>query len=304
MTSRSWWAPLLCCALVAPVARGFESDAEPAINLPGRLGLAGFQDMVDARSPGTLSVRGGLRYDVLVQRRDFDVIDVELDREQHEVGAFVGVSALGLLDAAVRFPFIYRRDTAEVKGFPDPSGSYDQGWGDIDVAGKVSFGLGPITLAPYAHGKLPTGEPDVGEVAELEWGGAATFSLLNEYVALHANLAGVNIEGGEVALRFRLGASFVVFASDALLLRVYGYGDGVEWEGHADTDFDLDVGVQAILFKIFYAELGGSVRLVDGGKIDDELKDGAGKALASIERHFDDEGTWSLSLAFGVVLDF
>lgn len=307
MASRWSSATLLACALLAgaPVAYGRGSDAEPAINLPGRLGLTGFQDMVDARVPSLLSVRGGLRYDALVENKKIGgVLDAELDREQHQFGAFVGVSALGLLDAAVRFPFVYRRDTAEVDGLPDPSGSYDQGWGDIDVAGKVAIGLGPIVLAPYAWGKLPTGEPDVGDVAELEWGGAATFSILNEYVAVHANLAGVNIEGGETAFRYRLGASVVVFASEALLVRVYGYGDGVEYEGHADSDFDLDLGVQTIFMKIFYAELGGSVRLVDAGTLDDDFKDGAGAAINSFDRHIDDDGTWGLSLALGVTLDF
>lgn len=308
MTAKGWTGALVACALAcagASPARALESDAEPAIGLPSRLGLTGFQDMVDARVPDLLSVRGGLRYDVLVQNRDFDgAVEAEVDSEQHDFGAYVGVSALGLLDAAVRFPFIYRRDTAEVNGLPDPSGSYDQGWGDIDVAGKVAFGLGPIVLAPYAHGKLPVGEPDVGDVAELEWGGAATFSILNQYVGVHANLAGVNIEGGEVAFRYRLGASFVVLATDGLLLRLYAYGDGIEYEGHADSDFDVDLGVQAIVAKIFFVELGGSVRLVDAGTIDDELKDGAGAAISSIDRHFEDEGTWGLSLTAGVILDF
>lgn len=306
MTAKGWTAALVAWALAcASPAHALESDAEAAINLPNRLGLAGFQDMVDARVPDLLSVRGGLRYDAFVQNRDFDgAVEAEIDREQHDFGAYVGVSALGLLDAAVRFPFIYRRDTAEVDGLPDPSGSYDQGWGDIDVAGKVAIGLGPIVLAPYAHGRLPTGEPDVGEVAELEWGGAATFSILNEYVAVHANLAGLNVEGGETAFRYRLGASVVVLATDALLLRVYGYGDGIEYEGHADSDFDIDLGVQAIVMKIFFVEVGGSVRLVDAGKIDDEVKDGAGAAIAAVDRHFEDEGTWGLSLAAGVVLNF
>ncbi len=307
--NRGWWcwsALLVACGVFVPSsARARDSDAEPAINLPGRLGLTGFQDMVDARVPRLLSVRGGLRYDVFVQNRDFDgALEAEVDREQHEFGAYVGVSALGLLDAAVRFPFIYRRDTAEVSGLPDPSGSYDQGWGDIDVAGKVAFGLGPVVLAPYAYGKLPTGEPDVGDVAELEWGGAATFSLLNQYVALHANLAGVNVSGGEFAFRYRLGASLVVFADDGVVLRVYGYGDGIEYEGHADSDFDIDMGVQAIFMKIFFVELGGSVRLVDSGTIDDDLKGGAGAAIASIDKHFEDEGTWGLSLNVGVTFEF
>lgn len=297
-------AALTALALMSR-AQALESDAEPAIGLPSRLGLTGFQDMVDARVPSLLSVRGGLRYDAFVQNRDFDgAIEAELDTEEHEFGAYVGVSALGLLDAAVRFPFIYRRETAEVNGLPDPSGSYDQGWGDIDIAGKVAFGMGPIVLAPYAYGKLPVGEPDVGDVAELEWGGAATFSILNQYVAVHGNLAGVNIEGGEMAFRFRLGASVVVFASDSLLLRVYGYGDGIEYEGQADTDFDIDMGVQAIFMKIFFAELGTSVRLVDAGKIDDDLKDGAGAAIQSVDKHFDDEGTWGLSLTVGVIFNF
>lgn len=302
----TWWRAVLAIGALGLVATGparaRESDAEAAIGLPGRLGLTGFQDMVDARVPALLNVRGGLRYDVFVSNREFGgAFDAELEREEHQFGAFIGVSALGLLDASLRFPFIYRKDSAEVNGLPDPSGSYDQGWGDLDVAGKASFGLGPIVLAPYLYGKLPVGEPDVGDLAELEYGGAATFSILNQYLAVHANLSGVQVEGGEAAFRYRLGASVVVLATDALLVRVYGYGDGIEYEGSTDSDFDLDLGVQAILFKFFFAELGATVRLVDAGKIDDDLKKDLG---STIDRHFDDDGTWGMSLSAGVIVDF
>ncbi|MBX3471649.1 MAG: hypothetical protein KF878_32745 [Planctomycetes bacterium] len=294
----------LVAGLAGP-ARAIESDAEPAIGLPNRLGLTGFQDMVDARVPGILSARAGLRYDVFVH-------DQELRRgvrarrrlEQHDFVAYAGGSAFGLLDASIRIPFVYRRDDVDLRGVTQQlRARYDEGWGDLDVAAKVAFGLGPLTLAPYLHGRMPTGEPDVGRVARLEYGGAATFAILNQYLAVHANLVGVQIEGGRSAFRFRLGASAVVLATDVVLLRVYGYGDGIEYEGKADTDFDLDLGIQAILFRFFTVELGGTVRLVDGGHIDDTIRSDLRGSSSRISRHLDGDA-WGLSLSAGVLLTF
>jgi hypothetical protein len=300
-------AALVLLALASP-ALALESEAEPAIGLSNNLGLCGFQDMVDARVPGFLSLRASLRYDVGVRQQE--VRDeggrVVREREEHGVTAVVGASAFGALDAAIRIPYVYRRDDTDVRGAADRSRArYDEGWSDIEVAGKLSYTFGGLlTMGSYAWGRLPeSGEPDVGDIASFEFGSAATFSLLNEFLALHANLSGLQLEPGAFAFRYRVGVSFVFVTTEILTIRAYGYLDGLEHEGKANSDVDVDMGVQVILWKMFTAEVGTSVRLVDSGRIDDSLrKDLAAERIA--DRHFDDEGTWGLSLVGGVLLTF
>jgi hypothetical protein len=298
----------LACALLllaAPVARAETSDAERARALPGRLGLTGFHDMVDARVPKLLSVRGGLSYRAFVTDQDFrGAIDTTRELETHDVDLYAGVSALGLLDAAIRVPIVYRRDDVDLRGVGEQlQARYDQGVANLDVAGKVSLDLGPISLAPYASGKLPTGDGSLDDLARFDFGVAATFTLFNEYLAIHANVGGLTEEEGLQAFRYRIGASAVVFATKPLLVRIYGYGDGLEYEGRADTDFDIDFGAQAIIFGIFQVGAGFTTRLVNGQYIDDELRDRL-DFEGVFDRHFDDDGTWALELNAGVVFDF
>jgi hypothetical protein len=296
----------LLLLLSAGAARAEESAAGRAVNLPGNLGLAGMQDMVDARVPKLIAVRAGLRYALQVRDQDFrGAVDATRELERHDVIAYAGASLLGLADAAVRFPFVYRRDDTDLHGVREQfRARYDEGWGDLDVAGKVGLSLGDwITVAPFAFGRLPTGEPDVRDLARFEWGAAATISVLNQYVSVHGNVAGLTEEEGLQGFRYRLGVSLVPVATDPVLLRIYGYGDGLEYEGRANSDFDLDFGVQAILFKMFTVELGSSVRIVDAGYIDDTLKDTL-RAEGIFDRHFRDDGTWELHLSVGVVIEF
>ena len=111
-------------------------------------------------------------------------------------------------------------------------------------------------------------------------------------------------EEGLSALIFRAGASFVVWSDDFLLLRVYGYGDGIEYEGRADFDLDIEFGAQAILFGFLTAEVGTSLRLKDAGFLDSSAKAALRDGLGVFDRHFEDDGTWQVHLALGVVFDF
>lgn len=298
---------LLALALGAGAARGLDSDAEPAIGLPNRLGLCGFQDMVDARVPGFLSLRGAVRYDVEVRRQELDHGGrVVREREQHDFTVLAGASAFGMLDAAIRLPYVYRRDDTDVDaavGWADAR--YDEGWSDLEVAGKLGYSFGGLlSLGTFAWGRLPeSGEPDVGDLASFELGSAATLSLLNEFLAIHANLTGLQLEPGALAFRYRAGVSFVCVATEVLLVRLYGYVEGLEHEGSADSDVDLDLGVQAILWKMFTVEVGASVRLVDSGRIDDALEEDL-DAEGVLDRHVDSDGTWGLSLSGGILISF
>lgn len=294
----------LCALLLAAPALGGESSASKAVGLPNHLGLCGFQDMVDARVPSLLSVRVGLRYDLQVSRQEFtDSVGAVRDLERHDVVAYGGVSALGLLDAAIRVPFVYRRDDTDLNGVADQfRARYDEGWADLDFAGKVAINLGPIDLSPFVFGRAPSGEPDVEDLARFEYGAAATFAPI-DYFAVHGNLAGVQVERGGQAFRYRVGVSIVPFATDALVIRAYGYGDGIEYEGSADSDFDLDLGVQTIIMSIFTLEVGTTVRVEDAEFIDEELEEGL-NAGGIVTRHIRDEGTWGLSIVAGILLTF
>lgn len=290
---------LLLCAAYAHADD--DADAKRALKLSGNIGLTGFQDMVDARTPEKLSIRGGLRYRVDVLENDFrGAIDATRKAERHELSLYAGGSLLGMIDVAARFPFLVTRDKTNRFGLPDLPSDRDHGWGDLDLAAKVSLSLGLVDAAVFAKGRIPSGEPEVRDLGEFEYGLAASLTLFNHHLAGHANVSGLQVEEGLSALRFRVGASFVVLDFEDLLVRVYGYGDGIEYEGRATTDFDLDFGAQAILFGFVSVELGTTVRIVDGGYLDDSVRD-ALRGQGITDRHFDDDGTWALELGVGIV---
>lgn len=316
MASTRFFPALALCALLAgagaPSAWADEDESAQSeeeetgagvtINLPGRLGLTGFQDMVDARSPrGLFHLRGGFHYDVMVSGQDFDgAIDATRRQQVHDLSLYAGGSILGLVDVSARMPWSYRKGKDNFQGLADTV-EHDKGWADFDLAAKVSFNVwGPITLAPYVHGRFAEGEPEVSELYEFEWGVAGSISLFNDYLSVHGNVSGFNREKGLAAVRFRLGAAFVVWADKLLTLRIYGYGDGIEYEGRAQTDIDVEFGAQAILFEFLSVEVGGSIRLLDANFLDDSAK-AALRSRNVFDRHFDDEGTWQLHIAVGVV---
>jgi len=294
-------------ALAAPVLADDEDDggggggAAEAIKLAGTIGLTGFRDMVDARVPDGLSIRGGIRYDLLVVDQDFSgAVRATRKADRHEFTLYGGASLLGLIDAAARIPYLYTDDEINRRGLVDRDADEDIGWGDFDLAAKVALEVGPLDVAPFVFGRFPTGEPDVRDLAEFHYGAAATFSFFGDFIAAHANLAGVQIEEGLSAFRYRFGVSLVGVATSALLVRVYGYLDGVEFEGRADSDIDLELGAQAILFELITVEVGASTRLLDSGFLDDSAKEAlAGQNV--FDRHFDDDGTWQLQVGVGVV---
>lgn len=307
------WLLLLC--LLAPAGaladddddgdgdRSGGSDATPCINLPSGSGLAGFQDMIDARSPGsTFSIRGGVRYVFQLQEQDFNgSVKLVRERARHDLTLYAGGSAFGFVDVAARLPYVIDRDEFNRSSLSDLVDD-DYGWGDFDFAGKVSLSLGSwITVAPYLLGRFPTGEPAVRDLLEFEYGAAGTVSLLNDYIGVHGNLAGLQREKGLSALRYRLGASFVLFAERFLRVRAYGYVDGIEFGGRANSDVDLDFGLQAIAFEFVSLELGTSVRVLDSGHLDDDVKKNLRDVQGVYDRHFSNEGTWSIQAAIGVV---
>lgn len=300
---------LLAAALLAALAssgradEGTGSAAEEAIKLPGARGLVGFGDMVDARSPGLLSIRLGTRYEVSVHDRDLETPTGGGASERttrHALYTVVGLSLFGIVDAGARIPYLFESEEQNVFGAPEPGSDSDHGWGDLDLAGKVTLQLGWFSVAPYLLGRLPTAEPAVEDLAEFDYGASGTFAILSQYLSFHGNLYGIQRETGLSALGYRLGLAGVPFASDPLLLRLYAYVDGLEYEGTADSDVDVVFGVQAIVLESITAEIGVRLRVVDGGNVSDELRralegSGAGNPVGQLQ----DDGSWELHLGLG-----
>ena len=297
----SWLLLVLLCAPAARADDAGDSDASQSVRLQGALGLTGFMDMVDARTPGLLSIRGGSRYQLDVRDRRFEASSGSLVREErhHEIWTHVGVSLLGFIDASARIPFVWDRQTTDIRGGPDVRDN-SHGWGDLDLAAKITLEFGPFTVAPYAWGRIPTGEPKVQDLAELNYGAAGTLSLFSSYLSFHANLAGIQKETGISGLRYRLGLAFCPWASDSYLIRAFAYADGVEYEGSGNGDLDAKFGVQVILFETLTAEVGAGYRIIEGDQIDDALKRQLrGIDSTALRRHIEGEGAWTIQLAIG-----
>lgn len=306
---------LLLCALSGasfaqddPADTSSESggDAERAVGFSSRLGLTGMQSMIDARTPSKIAIRGGVRYELEVIDQDFDgAVSATRKRKEHDVSFYAGGSLFGLVDLAARIPWTYRKGEDNAKGLVEFTKDSDRGWGDFDFSAKVTLTLGDFAaIAPYVSGHFPTGEPQVEDLLEFEYGAAATVWIFNHYLAAHANVAGLSREEGLTALRFRGGASFVAWSEPGLLIRFYGYGDGTEYEGRADFDFDLEFGAQVMLFGFLTAEVGFSTRLLDGGYLDDSSKRTLRRDLGVLDRHFEDDGTWQVYVGIGANFTF
>lgn len=279
-----------------------ETDAERATWFSSRMGLIGMQDMVDARIP-ELSLRGSVQYDARFTDHDIQT-EIELSRQgqEHTLTFTAGASALGLVDVAIRGPFEYTRYDDQLKGVgDDPAGQTARGWGDVEVAGKIAIGFGPLVLSPYLWGRIPSGEPEVRDLARFEYGLAGTITLFNDYLAVHGNVVGLQESGGLSAFRYRLGASFVVYSEPDLLVRLYGYQDGVEFEGEPTSDLDLEVGAQALLFDLITVEVGGTLRLHHADRVDRATKRHLQRDLGLTERAVvEDAEVWGLRLAVGL----
>ncbi|MBI3723188.1 hypothetical protein HY251_04420 [bacterium] len=262
-------------------------DAQAAINFPSSRGLAGMRDMIDARVPEKLAVRGLLRF-------EHDSLNVESDAIAHSVDVYaaeliLGASALSIVDVGFRLPVEFRVDKHDIRGFSSRRVSAN-GVGDAELSGKAGFKLGPITLGPYATIHVNSGSALLEKHNELQLGGAAALSLLDDRLAVHLNVSEVAFSSGKWAIGYRLGASVVPWADDLIVLRVYGYFDGLEYAGTKiqGNDVRAAVGVQAIVFKFVIVDFGSYIRLYDG----------------DLPRHVRDVATYGINFGGGVSINF
>jgi hypothetical protein len=258
--------------------------AEIAVKLPNFFGLSGMQDLFDARVPTGLTIRGGLRMEQSMQNLQGPII--HFDQQILDLQAYAGVAALELFEVGARLPFEFNRTT---KGLKISGGSEHQSGsnlGNFDLAGKISIRFGQLSLAPYAVLTFPTGSPKFDSPGGARVGGAATVSILNSVLNLHANVDGAWISGGNWAIDYKIGVSVVPLATKIVALRPYVFLRGVQQiDNNPGSDLRVAAGVQGLLFDFITVEVGMSYRF---------LSDTTPHDLP------DDNGTWSFNIGAGV----
>jgi len=274
-------------AEAAPKAEASTSSgshsADLAIKLPNFQGLSGMQDMVDARVPEGLTIRGGLRMEQ--QKTDLKGPLLDFSQETFDLQAYAGVAAMKLFEVGARLPFELNHQTEGNR-----SGGHNR-WsssnvGDLDVSGKIAICFGNLTLAPYALFTLPTGQHRFDDVVGGRVGGAATLTALDSILAVHANVDGAWISGGHWVIDYRVGVSVVPLATKILLVRPYIFLNGKQaLETNPGSDLRVAAGVQGLLFDFVTVELGGSYRFL---------------SQATPTEFGTDEGTWAVQLGAGV----
>lgn len=270
------------------------------LNLPNRIGLSGFGDMIDARVPkDTVALRGGVRYRAQLSERDVEAGGEELER--HEFPLYAGASLFGLLDAGMRVSYVVREEQIEVNGGSDDELD-DSGWADMELGGKVSLDLWLLSLGAYVQGRIPL-DTEVTRLSYVDAGVTGTFAFWDDRIALHGNLSALFIEEGTQALKYRVGVSVVPLALDLVTLRAFAYLDGMEYEGSPGNDLDVKFGVQGIFFGFLTAELSFGVRALDSGYVDDDLRDALDQAGLA-DRSVSDDGTWEVELGAGLQFAF
>ncbi len=259
-------------------------DADLAVKLPNFFGLSGMQDMIDARVPTGLTIRGGLRMEQAMQSLQGPIL--HFDQDVFSLQAYAGVAALELFEVGARLPFEFNRTT---KGFKISGGNERQSGtnlGNFDLAGKISIRFGQLSLAPYAVLTFPTGDPRFDQPGGGRVGGAATVSILHSILDLHANVDGAWVAGGNWAIDYKVGVSVVPLASKVLLLRPYVFLKGTQQlANNPGSDVRVALGVQGLILDFVTVEAGMSYRF---------LSDTTPHDLP------DDNGTWAFNIGAGV----
>jgi hypothetical protein len=260
-------------------------DADLAIKLPNFLGLSGMRDMIDARVPTGLTIRGGLRLQQAKESLEGPLL--ELDRDTFDLQAYAGLAALELFEVGARLPFELDHTSKGVKVNGGHTRKKGDVFGDLDLGAKLSIKVGPVALAPYALATLPSGDRRFSKDAGGALGGAATVSLFDSRFAVHANIDGGWFEGGNLGIRWRFGVSAVPLATKILLLRPFVYLDGRQRiETNAGTELRVAAGAQALLLDFITLDAGFEFRF---------LSQTTPSELAN------DQGTWKFEIGAGVV---
>lgn len=279
-------AALLLLAL-APAAARADDTADRAFAFSGAHGLLGCRELVDARSTEALDVRAGINQEI----ESFNTrgSGASYFKDLYAWQAIGGASALGLIDGGAKISVQHLVQRLNVDGTHTPHADSETGVSDLEVAGKVSFKLGWLSLGPYGTLELNSGAIRVIHTNTLSLGGAATLGLLEEKVAVHANLRFVDLNGGVLAFGYRLGASIAPLVTEGFTLRLVAYLDGLEYGRHeSGSDVRFAGGVQAAVARFVNLELTTDFRVVE----------------SNLPRSFHDVGTYGIGLGAGANILF
>jgi hypothetical protein len=260
------------------------NDADLATKLPNFIGLSGFRDVIDARTPKDFTLRGGLFLQQSKQDLHGNLIDMHAN--QYDLQAYMGIALLGMIEFGAGLPFSVQHTTNGLR-FDGSDRESGRGVGNLQLGGKLTIQITPeLALAPYVVGQLPSANSSLDQKSGIDFGGAVTATAYESRVAFHANVAGSWHEGGDVSIKFRFGPSFVPIASKVILLRPFVYLDGTE-EMNSNKGLDLRVafGVQSLVLDLFTLSLGADYRLV---------------AQSVPEGITHDDGTWRIDVGVGV----
>lgn len=286
-------ASALALALAAPRAARAEdstssSEGRRSVGFSSSWGLVGMRDLIDARVPSTLNVRGMVRF-------EHDSTNLDSSSQTHTLDVYgleliAGASALGIVDAGIRLPFEVRIERDAFHGGPSRRVEAN-GVGDALLSGKAGFQLGPwIALGPYATVHWNTGSSLLEKTNELHLGGCATVSFLDDRLGLHVNITSVSYDGGKWAIGYRLGASIAPIANKDMVLRFFAYLDGKDYVGTKVQGNDARIfgGAQVLFLEFLTAEVSCGFK-VDPG---------------DLPSHVRDTGTYGLDVGAGVSVMF
>jgi hypothetical protein len=263
-------------------------DGSLSIGLPSSFGLTGMRDMIDARIPAGINVRGLLRFDDETQ--NLSSSSQSYSQDLYQGNLIVGASALKLFDVGVRVPLEWQVEKDRLRGDPTDRTSAD-GIGNTLVSGKVGFQLLPwLTIGPYVTAATDSGSSLLDKSNMLTVGGCGTFAIWEERLAAHVNMSTIFQDGGKWSFKYRVGGSVVPFASDPLLFRVFAYFDGQDYVGDRVQGSEASIygGVQALFFKFVMAEVSFGWRVYAG----------------DLPHAVKDESTYGLDVGAGVSFTF
>ena len=284
-----FFAALLVCLAPAALRAEDEPEGRRSVGFSSSTGLVGMRDMIDARVPSLLNVRGTLKFHH--ESTNLDSRSTFYSVDEYSADVIAGVSALGLLDAGLRLPMTVRTVRVAIHGGPDRT-RQDEGWSDLELSGKVGFQLGPwIALGPYMTVQANTGSKLLDKKNVLHIGAAGTASILDDRIGLHVNLTNVTFSGGKWAIGYRAGVSLVPVANDTIVLRLFCYLDGKDYIGQKirGNDARLFGGVQTLFFKVVTAEISFGMKFFAGD---------------ARHLHIQDDATYGLDIGAGVSFMF
>jgi hypothetical protein len=241
-------------------------------------GITGMRELIEARVPDRPMVRGIASLAIDHQKLSFGDGSVVQTTDSVGLQLSVGGSFARFVDLGLRWIPIEEVQTRRTGA---PTQNEDKS-GGLDLAAKLSLSLGSAAIAPYTIFHFELGGHDLTGSRAVEAGSAFVCSFVRDRVSLHATLSYDGKAGQPGAFRFRVGPSFVPYATDALLVHPFIYLDGVQRsDGLA---LQLIVGFQARIFDSLVVAVNANYYLFDH----------------SLEPGTKDEGAWGFRLTLGL----